>query len=166
MLLARVESPQLTSRWSSFDFTVLVKNTVQEFEELFKTKQIALNSNLSEPMPIIGDSDALKRLLINLLQNALRYTGQDGTVTVSLEHLNRNVKLTVTDTGIGIPTESLPLIFDRFYRVDKSRSRSAGGSGLGLSIARAIVDAHKGKIEVQSQVGSGTTFTIILPGKS
>lgn len=165
MLLAKVESPQLLTKRSSLDFTLLVRGCIQEFEELFKGKSITLNSNLLEAAPIIGDSDALKRLVTNLLQNALRYTGQGGTVTVGLETLGRNVKLTVTDTGIGMPADCLPFIFDRFYRVDKSRSRAGGGSGLGLSIVKAIVEAHKGKIEVQSQVGSGTTFTVLLPGR-
>jgi signal transduction histidine kinase len=166
MLLAKVESPQLINRRSLIDFSALVKGCVHEFEELFKAKSITLTFNAVGSFSLIGDSDALKRLITNLLQNALRYAGPDGKVKVGLEHLGRNIKLTISDTGIGIPPESLPLIFDRFYRVEKSRSRAAGGSGLGLSIVKAIVDAHKGKIEVQSQVGSGTTFTITLPGHS
>ncbi len=163
MLLAKVESPQLIHNRSLLDFNALVKGCLQDFEELFKGKSITLTTQALAPANLVGDSDALKRLVINLLQNALRYTGQGGTVTVGLENLGRTVKLTVADTGIGIPAESLPLIFDRFYRVDKSRSRAGGGSGLGLSIAKAIVDAHKGKIEAHSQVGSGTTFTVLLP---
>jgi OmpR-family two-component system manganese-sensing sensor histidine kinase len=165
MLLAKMESPQLISKRTALDFSTLVKSTVQEFEELFKNRSIALNMNLAETAPIIGDSDALKRLITNLLQNALRYTGPGGTVNVDVENLGRIIKLTVTDTGMGIPPESLPFIFDRFYRVDKSRSRNAGGSGLGLSIVKAIIESHKGKIEVHSQVALGTTLTVLLPGR-
>ena len=82
---------------------------------------------------------------------------------IALDTFGRYAKLVISDSGIGIPPESVPKIFDRFYRVDKSRSRAAGGVGLGLSIVRAIVEGHKGKIEVSSEVNKGTTFTILLP---
>jgi signal transduction histidine kinase len=145
------------------DLEKLVRNILEEFDELFKAKGINLKYDKLQPVQIYGDADGLKRLLTNLLQNALRYTDADGTVTVSLESSIRNARLRVADTGIGIPPESLPRIFDRFYRVDKSRSRAAGGVGLGLSIVRAIVDAHKGRIEVHSQVDQGTEFIITVP---
>jgi signal transduction histidine kinase len=166
MLLSKMESPQLESRKVVLDLEHLVRHILEEFDELFKAKEISLKYERLQPTQIYGDADSLKRLLTNLLQNALRYTDAGGTVTVSLEALGRNAKLRVADTGVGIPAESLPRIFDRFYRVDKSRSRAAGGVGLGLSIVRAIVDAHKGRIEVHSQVDSGTEFIITLPTRS
>jgi signal transduction histidine kinase len=114
---------------------------------------------------LYGDAEALKRLITNLLQNALKYTDANGEVKVSLETVSRQTKLVIADTGIGIASENLQHLFNRFYRVDPSRSRNAGGSGLGLSIVKAIVDAHKGKIEVQSGLGKGTTLSILLPLK-
>jgi two-component system, OmpR family, manganese sensing sensor histidine kinase len=163
MLLSKMESPQLFASRTSIDSEKLTRTVVEEFEELFKGKSITLKVKYGNPAPVMGNLDSLKRMLTNLLQNALRYTDASGTVEVGVENAGRNVKFTVADTGIGIPPESLPLIFDRFYRVDTSRSRAQGGAGLGLSIVKAIVDAHRGKVEVHSQVGKGTTFVVTLP---
>lgn len=117
---------------------------------------------------VSGDPDRLKQLLLNLVDNALKYTPSGGEVTFSLERDTEWVRVSVTDTGVGIPPQDLPKIFDRFYRVDKARSRdrssgSGGGTGLGLAIAKWIVDAHGGRIEVQSAMGKGSTFTVWLP---
>jgi signal transduction histidine kinase len=163
MLLSKMESPQLFARRSTIDFEKLVKGVAEEFQELFKNRSIDLQVKQLSPATVVGDSESLKRLVTNLLQNALRYTDESGVVQVSLENLGRTARLTVSDNGIGIPPESLPHIFDRFYRVDKSRSRAQGGSGLGLSIVKAIVDAHRGKIDLHSHLGTGTTFVITLP---
>ncbi len=112
---------------------------------------------------VMGDRDRLKQLLLNLVDNAVKYTPSGGEVTLSLERDTQWVRVSVADTGMGIPADDLPKIFDRFYRVDKARSREQGGSGLGLAIAKWIADAHDGRIEVKSDVGKGTTFTIWLP---
>lgn len=117
-----------------------------------------------------GDADRLRQLLLNLVDNALKYTPAGGRVTLSLFNEGQWVRVVVADTGVGIPAEDLrpgahgvPLIFDRFYRSDPARSRVRGGTGLGLSIAHWIVQAHGGRIEVESQVGKGTTFSVWLP---
>jgi signal transduction histidine kinase len=110
-----------------------------------------------------GDPDRLRQLLLNLTDNALRYTPVDGIVTFSLWREDGWVRVAVSDTGIGIASEDLPHIFERFYRADKSRSRAAGGTGLGLAIARWIAQAHGGRIEVESTLGTGSTFTVWLP---
>lgn len=110
-----------------------------------------------------GDSERLKQLLSNLIVNAFKYTEPSGTVTLTLQHIDRWAEIKVADTGIGIPPEHLPHIFTRFYRVDEARARSAGGSGLGLSIALWIAEAHHGTLTVESEVGKGTTFTLRLP---
>jgi signal transduction histidine kinase len=103
---------------------------------------------------------------MNILDNAIRYTPAPGTVSLSLRREGQMAIVTITDTGIGIPAKDIPFIFERFYRVDKSRSRAEGGSGLGLAICRHIAEAHGGKIEVESQIGAGSTFSVWLPLQS
>jgi OmpR-family two-component system manganese-sensing sensor histidine kinase len=163
MLLSRMESPQVETRKNTVQLDNLVKQVLEEFNELFKNKSIELKLTKSQPLSLTADADQLKRLMTNLLQNAYRYTDTGGTVQVGLDTFGRYARLVIADSGIGIPPESVPKIFDRFYRVDKSRSRAAGGVGLGLSIVRAIVEGHKGKIDVTSEVNKGTSFTILLP---
>jgi heavy metal sensor kinase len=124
-----------------------------------------------ESVTVRGDPDRLKQLVLNLVSNAVRYTPAGGKVTLGLERRGGWAQLSVSDTGPGIPPEHVPHLFERFYRVDKSRSRSeagnasalSGGAGLGLSIAQWIAHSHDGRIEVRSQVGQGTTFTVYLP---
>ena len=110
-----------------------------------------------------GDADRLRQLLLNLAENAVKYTPPGGHVTLGLVRQDGWVKVTVSDTGIGIPAEDVPHIFERFYRVDKARSREKGGTGLGLSIAQWIAQAHGGRLDVASLVGQGTTFALSLP---
>lgn len=119
----------------------------------------------SSPSRIRGERTLLERLLTNLVDNAVRYTPAGGNVVVGVEERDQWLVLTVRDTGIGIPEESLPHIFDRFYVVDSSRSKESGGSGLGLSIVKSVADIHGAAIEVRSRVGEGTTFAIKFPLK-
>jgi two-component system OmpR family sensor kinase len=112
---------------------------------------------------ILGDPDRIKQLLLNLVDNAIKYTPKGGKVTLGLQRVEGWAQLSVADTGLGIPVQDLSHIFERFYRVDKARSRAAGGTGLGLSIVEWIVQAHDGKIDVQSEMGKGTTFIVWLP---
>jgi two-component system OmpR family sensor kinase len=112
---------------------------------------------------VLGDSDRLKQMLLNLVDNAIKYTLAGGQVTMSLAKQDGIALVEIRDSGVGIPAEDLPRIFDRFYRVDKARTRNPGGSGLGLSIARWIAVAHGGSINVESTVGKGSTFTVSLP---
>jgi len=165
MLLAKMESPHLLARPELIDLDKLLRSILSDFKELFKTKSIQLTEEGVPTVQIYGDGESIKCLITNLLQNALKYTDPGGTVKASLSIVGRQAKLSISDTGVGIPAESLAHIFDRFFRVDSSRSRIAGGSGLGLSIVKAIVDAHKGRIEVQSSPREGTTFSVYLPSK-
>jgi signal transduction histidine kinase len=110
-----------------------------------------------------GDEQLLKQMFLNLLDNAVKYTAQGGEVYVSMERVENSVRISVRDTGIGIPQADQPHIFDRFYRVDKARSRKLGGAGLGLSIARWIAEAHQGEIQVESSNGTGSIFSVTLP---
>jgi two-component system, OmpR family, manganese sensing sensor histidine kinase len=163
MLLARMESPELVSPRIQLQARDIVLPLVQEFAELAKQKQIQLICKPVPPLQLIGHAESLSRMLSNLLNNALRYTEPGGTVTVSVARQEEEIAFTVLDTGIGIPHENLEHIFERFYRVDKSRSRAVGGSGLGLSIVKAIVDMHKGTVRVDSTIGKGSCFTVLLP---
>ena len=123
-------------------------------------------ANESASIVLQGDKELLQRLILNLLDNAVKYTPAGGEISFALTRHNGNAQIVVRDTGIGIPQSDQLHVFDRFYRVDKARSRALGGAGLGLSIARWIVDAHGGKIEVQSAPGQGSTFTVELPLQS
>jgi heavy metal sensor kinase len=117
----------------------------------------------SSAIVLNGDEELLKRMILNLLDNAVKYTPEGGQVSISLARQNGHAQITVRDSGIGILPVDQPHVFDRFYRVDKARSRALGGAGLGLSIVRWIVDAHEGKIEVESTPGKGSAFTVELP---
>nr|MBI2905502.1 sensor histidine kinase [Chloroflexota bacterium] len=116
-----------------------------------------------------GDRDKLKQVLLNLVSNGIKYTPAGGKITLGLACVNGWARFTVADTGVGIPPEDLPHVFERFYRVDKSRTRAAGngtapgGAGLGLSIARWIAQAHGGRLEVSSRLGAGSVFSLWLP---
>src|SRR5207248_8995170 len=114
------------------------------------------------PAPAYGDADRLGQVITNLLTNAIHYNQPNGEIRVNTRSDNGAANVTIADTGQGIAAEDLPHIFVRFYRADKSRSRAAGRSGLGLAISKAIVDAHGGTIELTSQTGAGTTFTVRL----
>jgi len=112
---------------------------------------------------ILGDADRLQQMLVNLINNAIQYTPAGGHVDLSLECKGHQAQITVSDTGQGIEPDDLPHIYDRFYRTDKARSRAVGGTGLGLSIVKWVVDAHGGEIDVESELGKGTTFRVRLP---
>lgn len=143
----------------------IVSDLIEEFEAMANGAGIKLTSSryVNQDLNIIGNSDQLYRLFSNLIVNAIQYTPKGGEVTVVLDRNEQNAVIKVQDTGIGIPKHELNRIFARFYRVSSDRSRSTGGSGLGLAIAQAIVHAHHGSIDVQSEVGKGSTFTIKLP---
>jgi signal transduction histidine kinase len=109
------------------------------------------------------DSYQISQVLRNLLDNAVAHTAKGDSITVTAEQQGKWIEVAVTDTGEGIPAEDLPNIFERFYRVDKSRARATGGSGLGLTIAKRLVEAHGGQIEAQSELGKGSRFTFTIP---
>jgi OmpR-family two-component system manganese-sensing sensor histidine kinase len=132
-------------------------------EPFAQEKNVALKTDLLADVSVLGDKGQISRLLSNLIQNALQYTPEGGTVAVSLVQQNRMAIVSIKDTGIGIPSDQLPYIFDRFWRADKARSRREGGTGLGLSIASAIAQSHGGKITVTSKENAGSCFQIKLP---
>ena len=146
------------------DISRLVKETVTAIHPKATTKGISFTADLPDTIsPVNIDSHRIKQVLYNLLDNAIAHTPKDGKITVSSSEHDNMVDVSVSDTGEGIPPEDLPMIFERFYRVDKSRTRATGGSGLGLTIAKRLVEAHGGKIKAESQAGQGSTFTFSLP---
>ncbi|MBW8382925.1 MAG: GHKL domain-containing protein, partial [Youngiibacter sp.] len=126
-------------------------------------KSIELTLTASGNPILIGDLDNYNQMVINLVDNAIKYTEPNGKVKVRIEKSAGKLILSVKDTGIGIPEEHLPRLFERFYRVDKSRDRAKGGTGLGLAIVKHIVLSMKGEIKVESETGRGTTFTVSIP---
>jgi signal transduction histidine kinase len=142
----------------------LIIEVEEELAALAMASEIELSSQIkvSQPIKVIGDHQQLYRLIINLVTNAIQYTPAGGKVTLTLTEEHHNAVICVRDTGIGIPQQEQKRIFDRFYRVDQARSRSQGGTGLGLAIAQAIALAHHGSLEVQSEVGKGSNFTVRL----
>src|SRR5262249_2730471 len=142
----------------------IVAECVRAARVLAARKELQMNSAEATPsITLSGDDELLKRMFLNLLDNAVKYTPAGGEIWVEVGAQNGNALIVVRDTGIGIPEASQAHVFDRFYRVDKARSRELGGAGLGLSIADWIVKAHGGKIAVQSSPGKGSTFTVELP---
>jgi signal transduction histidine kinase len=142
----------------------LVSDTLESFTELAKQQGITLEGQVeSDVDPIFMDTQAIGRVLNNLIGNALRHTPPNGRVSVWVRRTGPRVEVTVSDTGEGIRVEDIPHIFERFYRAEKSRNRGTGGAGLGLAIARGIVRAHGGEIRVESEVGKGTQFTLQFP---
>jgi heavy metal sensor kinase len=140
-------------------FSNLLTDVVDSLRPLADEKGLVLHCQVPKDLTLTGDMDALIRLFVNLLDNAIKYT-EHGEITVTASIKGSEIIVDVIDTGIGIPPEHLPRIFDRFYRVDPARS--AGGAGLGLAIARQIAEAHGGRLEVRSAPGAGSTFTVLL----
>jgi two-component system, OmpR family, sensor kinase len=164
LLLARVESDRLPISQNVVELDTLLLEVLQELRVLAHGK-LELHLGEIDQSLVCGDRDRLKQVILNLVENAIKYTPQGGEVRVDLANVDEQVHLTITDTGPGIPTEDLPHIFERFYRAEKARTRSKDGKGfgLGLSIAYWIVRHHGGEIEVQSEIGVGTTFCVWLP---
>jgi two-component system phosphate regulon sensor histidine kinase PhoR len=160
---------ELENKDSSINFEKLnVKKSIEEIyhimEPVAKNKEVALGLNLpNEDVFIYGDRDKFKQMMINLIDNSIKYTNEKGRVLVELLIEGANAKITVEDNGIGIPQENIPRLFERFYRVDKGRSRKMGGTGLGLAIVKHIVMILNGEISVKSAVGQGTSFIIYFP---
>lgn len=160
--LAQAESaPQLDLE--TLDLSGVTKHAVDTFQIQFEKKGVSLLPQLNPGVYVRGDRDKMVQVLINLLSNALKYTPSGGRVTVGVLERGKRALITVTDTGPGIPESDLPFIFERFYRGDKSRTRATGGAGIGLSIVKALVQAHGGQVSVESKVGKGSTFSVVLP---
>lgn len=160
--LSRIES-QSDSDCEIVQIGPTIEKVVRMLSAMAQHNEITIVTDLKDDQPILILEDDLYQIIFNLVENGIKYNKKGGTLTISLHTQDDNVLLKVTDTGVGIPEESLGHIFERFYRVDKARSRKSGGSGLGLAIVRIIVERNRGHIQVSSEVGQGTTFTVTFP---
>ena len=163
LFLAKSDAARLPLHPMTFSMSDLVTSCLLPFESVAFEAGVALDSAITPHLTLTGDEGQLRRLVMILLDNAVKYAGAEGAVTVTLDRLQDKVRLSVHNTGSPIPPQHLPHLFERFYRVDGARNRSEGGYGLGLAIAKSITLAHHGKIWAESAPGAGTTFTALLP---
>ena len=160
--LAKFDSYEDKLNLKNENLTQLIKNIIYNNESYALDKNIRIKYELEDVNANI-DKEKISQVIINLISNAIRYTNLNGEILIKLYKKSDFIKIIVKDNGIGIPEESLDYIFERFYRVDKSRCRNTGGTGVGLTICKSIVDLHKGKIEVKSKLNEGSEFIITLP---
>jgi signal transduction histidine kinase len=165
LTLARSDSNANVMKKETFDFRPFAEKAIESVSPLAAEKEISLSMEAPSSLKATGDSQRLSQLLYILLDNAIKYTPRGGEVKLVLKNGGNELWFSVQDTGIGIKKEDFSRIFERFYRVDKSRSRQVGGHGLGLSIAKWIVDTHGGAIQLASEVGKGSTFAVRIPGQ-
>lgn len=159
-ILSMGESGGIVLELQPIDLAALLRRIDEEAKLLARGKGLSIILRKTEEITMRGDERWVRQLLLNLIDNAIKYTPPGGRITLSMEKTEGAARLSIEDTGIGIPEESLPRIFDRFYQVDKVKARAIGGCGLGLSICKWIVEAHGGTIEVSSRLGSGTNMSV------
>lgn len=163
LVLSRLDVGEAQREWLEVDLADLSAGTAEQMRLMAEDRGIQLQTQHLQPMVVRGDRARLKQVIVNLLDNAIRFTPRGGSVTLATLQNDQHRILEIQDTGVGIPASALPYIFDRFYRVDQARSREDGGAGLGLSIVRSIVAAHHAEIEVDSETGRGSRFRIKFP---
>jgi heavy metal sensor kinase len=161
--ISRLDAGEAAAEWVKLDLARLTAATADQMSLLAEDKNIQVTCSAAEPVWVEGDQARLKQVVVNLLDNAIKYTLQGGAVALSVSAIDSKAVLEVADNGIGIPAESLSRVFDRFFRVDQARSRELGGAGLGLSIVKSICTAHHGRVEVSSLPGQGSRFRVELP---
>jgi two-component system, OmpR family, phosphate regulon sensor histidine kinase PhoR len=161
--LARLESGGWIPRRETFDAVEAGRTAWAPFADRAAERGVAFEVTGPVSQPVSADPEALRQILSNLFDNALRYTPAGGRITLDISGAREAVQIAVRDTGSGIPAEHVPRVFERFYRVDRARSRDQGGTGLGLSIVKHLVDAHGGRVDLESALGHGTTVRVTLP---
>jgi heavy metal sensor kinase len=162
--LARADAGRVTLEVGDFYFNDLLADCCRSMQPRAAAKGVALECRAGADVPFRGDEQLLRRLVANLLDNAVRYTPAGGRVTAEVAAHDAGVRLRIADTGVGIAAEAKPHVFERFFRADQARSRADGGFGLGLAIVKWIAESHHGAVEVESEAAKGSTFTVTLPG--
>jgi heavy metal sensor kinase len=163
LALSRLDAGEAQQEWIRLDLAALAGATSDQMQLLAEDKNINLTRDAGHPVFVMGDRARLKQVVVNLLDNAFKYTPQGGSVHLRVRESSGRGVLEVTDTGVGIPPEALPLVFERFFRVDRDRSLEGSVAGLGLAIVKSICGAHGGRVEVESVLGSGSRFAVTLP---
>jgi len=163
MLLHSIDTGKIGYDFSQIDLSTIVSDTYEDASILVSEKNQKLKLRHNDHVKVNGNEELLTRLLWNLIDNSVKYTPEKGSISIELKKENNHATITVQDNGCGIPEDDIPRIFERFYRVDKSRSRELGGSGLGLSICKWIVELHEGTIQVESKLNKGTNVIVEFP---
>jgi len=161
--LTQLDRGESRADWTRFDLAELARTTADQMSLLAEDKKIALACIATQPAFVQGDRSRIKQVIVNLLDNAIKYTPPRGRVQMRVDGVNGHAVLEVEDSGIGIPPEALPHVFERFYRVDKTRSAEAESAGLGLAIVKAICTAHGAAVAASSKPNIGSRFTVELP---
>jgi len=162
--LSKLDYDKMEWNMKRLNILNITRDCAAKMEMAAKQKNQSLSFEaLGELCDINGDKDRIEQVIINIISNAIKYTPENGSIKMTADRSQDYVEIRITDTGMGIPKEDLPRLFERFYRVDKARSRAMGGTGLGLSIAKNIVEAHKGSIRIESEYGKGTEVIIKFP---
>jgi len=162
--IARMESGETKVNLTEFDICEVIRLSVIQLQQFIEDKNINFRANFEqESMHVYADRDAIQRVMLNLIHNAIKFTPEGGSISVAVRDVKGKAEITVSDTGQGIPEEDLPFVFDRFHKADKSRGKDKTGVGLGLYIVKNILKAHNENITVESEYGNGTTFTFSLP---
>ena len=161
LILSRAESKQ--PERNAFALHQLIRDVVERFQYQAEKAGIRLLYRMPDSLPVVANRDQIEQVLVNLIDNAIKYTPEGGEVTVDADVQEHQIVVKITDTGIGIMSQDLPRLFERFYRVDKARSRQSGGTGLGLSIVKHIIETHGGSVYVESEFGRGSAFSFTLP---
>lgn len=165
--LARMEAGYIQLNFEPINIREFARRVLRKFQGIAKDHNIKLKAEIAEVEEIIMvDPDRIEQVLTNLIDNALRHTSDQGTVTLAISPLRDGIKIDIRDTGSGIPEEDLPFVFERFYKADKARTRGRAGTGLGLAIVKNIVEAHNGHVSAHSILGEGTTFSFFIPSKN
>ncbi len=164
LTISQMETGEIKMHFEDFDVRALAEEVFEQFEEKASKKEISLKMKQRKQQPIFvyADFQRIYQVMTNLVSNAIKYTNEGGEVLVDLEESKHEVTILVKDTGYGIPPDDLKRVFERFYRVEKSRSKEKGGTGLGLAIVKHIIEAHGSKVSVTSTVGKGSTFLFKL----
>jgi heavy metal sensor kinase len=163
LTLARAEGGEIHLATDRVNVSDLVSSLAAQMEPMVSWKNIRLRVNVDDDIFVGGDRDWLESAVLNLLDNAIKFTPEGGEVNVAVSMKDRSVRLDIRDTGIGIPSEALPHVFERFFRAEPSRSKEFEGAGLGLALVKWVVENHHGRVGVESEIGKGSCFTIWLP---